>query len=268
MKKNKNLTLINKDTFQKAIPIVILLVFWVVATENNWVRPLFLPSPKSIFDSYVNLAPILPKAIATSLIMILAGFAIGSAFGILSSLVMAYSKLFLNMFGTIFDFMRPIPIFALIPMFVLWFGIGLSPQIALIALGCSVTMGVTTSEAIRNIPNIYIHAAYTLGADRKTVFKSVVWPYIVPHLVGAIRLAAATSFGLDVAAEFMGSQTGLGYLMIVQQQYLRTSGIIAIVILYRLFAIILDKVIALIESRVTIWTDRSAKTNALSFKSK
>ena len=255
-----------KARLQKILPVVTVIAVWVYVSESGLVKPLFLPSPRAIWNSYISMAPMLPTAIRTSLTMIFSGFLIGSVFGILSSLTMAYSKIALRTFGAIFDFMRPIPIFALIPMFVLWFGIGLAPQIALIALGSSVTMGVTTSEAIRNIPNIYIQASYTLGAKRSTVFRTIVWPYIVPHLIGAIRLAAASSFGLDVAAEFMGSQTGLGYLMIVQQQYLRTSGILAIVILYSLFATVFDRIIALVESRVTVWTDRSAKSNALATK--
>ena len=251
------------DRLQKNGTIAVLLIVWVVISENGWVNNLFLPSPTDLWKSLIDMAPMLPGAIGTSLYMILVGFLIGAVFGVLSSFIMAYSKVCLNMFGAIFDFMRPIPMFALIPMFILWFGIGRAPQIALIALGTSVTMGVTTSEAIRNIPNIYIQAAYTLGATRGQIFRTIVLPYVVPHLIGAIRLAAASSFGLDVAAEFMGSQKGLGYIMIVQQQYLRTSGILVVIIIYSCFAIIFDKIIATIEKRVTAWTDRSSKTNAL-----
>jgi len=207
----------------------------------------------------MSLSGALPKALAISLFMILSGFAIGTGLGILSGLLMAYSATFLDAFGAILDFMRPVPVFALIPLFVLWFGIGKAPQIALIALGCSVVLGVTTNEAIRNMPSIYVRAAYAMGASRKDVFRTVVIPYIIPHLIGAIRVAAASSFGLDVAAEFMGSQEGLGYLMIVQQQYLKTDGILAVVILYSILAYLLDMLIAFLERRLTVWTERRSK---------
>jgi len=247
----------------KLVPIFALLIIWYVVTNLGLVRPLFLPSPQSVIQSYVDLWPSLPAATGISLSMILLGFTIGSTIGVALSILMAYSKGFLLVFETIFDLLRPVPVFALIPMFVLWFGIGMAPQVGLIALGCSVIMGVTTTEAVRNIPNIYIQASYTLGANRRVVFRTIVLPTIFPHLIGAIRLAAASSFGLDVAAEFMGSQTGLGYLMIVQQQYLNTSGIFAIVILYSVIAFVVDKLIAMIESRFTAWTDRSSKNNVL-----
>lgn len=252
-------------TFLKYVPLLVLVAIWFLITNAGWIKPLFLPSPQSVIQSYAELWPLLPGATGTSLSMIFMGFLIGSTIGVALSILMAYSKGFLFVFETIFDVLRPVPVFALIPMFVLWFGIGLAPQVGLIALGCSVIMGVTTTEAVRNIPNIYIQASFTLGADRKTVFRTIVMPNIIPHLVGAIRLAAASSFGLDVAAEFMGSQTGLGYLMIVQQQYLNTSGIFAIVILYSVLALIVDRLIAIIESRVTAWTDRSHRNSALHY---
>jgi len=152
---------------------------------------------------------------------------------------------------------RPVPVFALIPLFMLWFGIGFWPQILLVALGVSAILGVETYEAIRNLPLVYIQAASNLGADKKTVFRTVVIPYIFPHLIGAIRVAAASSWGLDVAAEFMGVQVGLGYNMIVQQIYLNTAGILAIVFIYSALAIVLDQLIRKIETRVTFWTERS-----------
>jgi ABC-type nitrate/sulfonate/bicarbonate transport system permease component len=84
----------------------------------------------------------------------------------------------------------------------------------------------------------------------------VIVPYIVPHLIGAIRVAAAASWGLDVAAEFMGSQAGLGYLIILQQTYLRTAGIVILVAIYSVLAVLLDTLIARLEKRLTPWTER------------
>ncbi len=159
--------------------------------------------------------------------------------------------------GPFLDFTRPVPVLALIPLFLLWFGIGVLPQILLVALGVSVILGVSTYEAVRNMPLIYIRAALNLGADKRTIFSTVVVPYIFPHLIGAIRVAAAVSWGLDVAAEFMGAQIGLGYNMIVQQIYLNTAGIIALVFIYSILAIGLDQIIRRIEVKLTHWTERT-----------
>lgn len=240
----------------KLLVPVVLIILWVVISIMGLIRPIFVPSPGDIWGAFLGMYEILPQAILTTVVMTLSGFAIGVAFGTISGLVMAFSKTIRELLGTIFDFMRPVPVFALIPLFILWFGIGRAPQIALIALGTSVVLGVTTLEAIRNVPTIYVRAALTLGANRRRIYSTVIVPYIIPHLIGAIRVAAAASWGLDVAAEFMGSQQGLGYLIILQQTYLRTAGIILLVVIYSTLAVIMDTIIAYLEQKITRWTER------------
>ncbi len=249
-----------RPKFYNLLPKIIVpigvIILWLVITQLKLVRPIFIPAPQNLWNSFLGMYQILPGAMLTTIVMTLSGFALGVTFGTVSGLVMAYSKTIRDLLGTIFDFMRPVPVFALIPLFILWFGIGRAPQIALIALGTSVVLGVTTLEAIRNVPTIYIRAALTLGADRGRIYSTVIVPYIIPHLIGAIRVAAAASWGLDVAAEFMGSQQGLGYLIIMQQTYLRTAGIIFLVIVYSTLAVIMDTLIAIVERRITRWTER------------
>jgi ABC-type nitrate/sulfonate/bicarbonate transport system permease component len=246
----------NSSCLLKVLVPIIVIAIWLVVSSLKLVKPIFVPTPQGLWASFMGMYAVLPGAILTTVAMTLTGFAIGVTFGTVSGLVMAYSKAIRDLLGTIFDFMRPVPVFALIPLFILWFGIGRAPQIALIALGTSVVLGVTTLEAIRNVPTIYIRAGLTLGANRGRIYSTVIVPYIIPHLIGAIRVAAAASWGLDVAAEFMGSQTGLGYLIIMQQTYLRTAGIIMLVIVYSLLAVIMDTIIAAIERRITRWTER------------
>lgn len=241
---------------RKACVPALLAGVWVLVTARGWVEPVFLPAPREIWESFVALAPLLPRAVVVTFSMTLGGFAIGVAIGTASGLLMAYSRTLRDLLGFLFDFLRPVPIFALIPLFILWFGIGRAPQIVLIAMGTSVILGVTTLEAIRNVPSIYVRAALTLGASRGEIYRTVIVPYIIPHLVGATRVAAAGSWGLSVAAEFMGSQEGLGYLIIMQQAYLRTAGIILLVAVYSTLAVVVDTLIAKGERHFTRWTER------------
>jgi ABC-type nitrate/sulfonate/bicarbonate transport system permease component len=248
----------SRTIFRKLVIPVAIIAAWILISELELVKPRVIPSVAHMWEALLGIYKLLPKAILTTVTMTLGGFAIGTAFGTMMGLIMAYSRAVREFFGTLFDFLRPVPVFALIPLFILWFGIGRAPQIALIAMGTSVVLGVTTLEAIRNVPSIYVRAALTLGANRQHIYRTVIVPYIIPHLVGAIRVAAAASWGLDVAAEFMGSQQGLGYLIIIQQIYLRTAGIILLVIVYSILAVITDTLIAMLEARVTRWTERRA----------
>lgn len=247
---------ISNAAFLRILPIALIVALWLWLTENELIRPLFLPGLDRFIRIYKNMAPQLVPSIRMSCFMIFGGFFIGSSLGIFSALVMAYSRKAFYMFSGILGFLRPVPILALIPLFVIWFGIGIAPQIALIALGCMIILGVNTSEAIRNIPRIQINAALTLGANQRQVYRTIIIPVMVPQIIGAIRLAAATSFGLDMAAEFIGSQVGLGYMMIVYQRYLCTEGILAIVFIISIIAYITDMAIAGVEKYFTKWTER------------
>jgi len=243
---------------KSVIVFIIIFIMWSIITlSTDLVRPIFIPSPVDILKSFIDMKEHILLATLISLGITLGGFIVGVIAGIALGLAIAYSKDFMEVVGPFLDFTRPVPVLALIPLFLLWFGIGLMPQILLVALGVSVILGVSTYEAVRNMPLVYIRAAANLGADKKLIFRTVVIPYIFPHLIGAIRVGAAVSWGLDVASEFMGAQIGLGYNMIVQQIYLNTSGIIAIVFIYSILAIGLDQIIRKVEGRLTHWTERS-----------
>lgn len=251
-----------KSARRVVVPLVVL-VLWLGLTYGGVVRELFLPSPTDLWESFQGMRNQLPESLVSSVTMTLTGFLLGTSIGAGMGLAMAYSKVVRELFGDVLDFTRPVPIFALIPLFVLWFGIGRAPQIALIALGTSVILGVTTVEAIGNVQPVHIRAALTLGASRQRIYRTVILPAIFPHLLGAIRVAAAASWGLGVAAEFLGAQTGLGYLMIIRQQYLDTAAIIDIVIIYSVLAISLDFAIKSLEKPFTRWTDRQSRTGVV-----
>ncbi|UUY01536.1 ABC transporter permease [Svornostia abyssi] len=243
----------------RAVVPLTLIGLWCLLSYGGIVDPLYLPSPTEMWNAFNELRADLPSAIATTVGMTLTGFVIGTALGVSLGLLMAYSSIARDLLSDVLDLTRPVPVFALIPLFLLWFGIGRGPQIALIALGTSVILGVTTLEAIRNVNPIHVRAALTLGASRGTIYRRVVLPSIFPHLLGAIRVAAAASWGLDVAAELIGSQNGLGYLMIVRQQYLDTAGILVVVVVYAVLALALDRAIVWLERPLTRWTHRDQR---------
>jgi ABC-type nitrate/sulfonate/bicarbonate transport system permease component len=240
------------------VPVAIVGI-WLAVTLTRMVDPIFVPGPIDMWAALVGMMPRLPSALMSSVTMTLAGFFAGTSIGLVMGLAMAYSRILRELFGGVLDFLRPVPVFALIPLFVLWFGLGRAPQILLIILGTSLILGLTTIDAIKNVAAVYIRAALVLGADRWTIYRRVILPSITPHLLGAIRVAAAACWGLDVAAEYIGAQTGLGHLMIIRAQYLDTAAIVDIVLIYSMLALTLDFLIRLIERPLTRWTERGIR---------
>ena len=237
------------------VPLAFFALWYAVA-EAEIVGRIFIPHPETILERVTLLWWELLGAIWVSLQMVAMGAFIGSVSGIFIGLLFGFSKLARELFELTLDTIRPIPIFALIPLFVLWFGIGLMPQIALVALGVFLILSFTTIEAVRNVPRIYVRAAMTCGASRMDVYRTVVIPSIIPEILLGIRFGLIAAWGLDVAAEFSSSSEGLGYFMIVRGQYLDTAGIVLSVLLYCGCAIIADRALRYLGRKCMPWNPR------------
>jgi ABC-type nitrate/sulfonate/bicarbonate transport system permease component len=235
---------------------LLLIALWTILSEGHAVSQVVLPSPTSVYDVAVAIRSELPSALLVTLEMVFGGLLIGGVTGIFVGLLFGYSGALRQLFELTLDLVRPVPLFALIPLFILWFGIGRAPQIALVAFGTFLLLTIETLEAVRNVPHIYVKAALTTGASRYSAYRTVIIPAIVPHLIAGVRFAAASAWGLDVAAEFTGSQRGLGYIMIEREQYLDTAGITLIVFIFSALAILLDWMIRLGFYKLTRWAPR------------
>ena len=245
---------------QAAMVPIVLVVVWFVLSRGDFIDPVFLPPPEKVVRAGAELFDVLGRALWISLRMVMSGLAIGGVAGISVGLLFGYSPTIRRFFeATLDNLVRPVPFFALIPLFVLWFGIGMAPQIGLVAIGIFLLLSLTTLEAVRNVPQIYVRAALTLGASRFHVYRTTVIPAIVPHLIGSIRLGAAYAWGLDVAAEYAGSQDGLGFIMIIRGAYLDTASITFIVLVYCSLAIIFDQTVRYVSTRLTRWSPRSRR---------
>ena len=121
-----------------SVPLAFIALWYAVA-EAGLVGKIFIPHPETIVERVTLLWRELLGAIWVSLQMVAMGAFIGSVSGIFIGLLFGFSRLARELFELTLDTIRPIPIFALIPLFVLWFGIGLMPQVALVALGCSLS---------------------------------------------------------------------------------------------------------------------------------
>lgn len=246
-----------RDRWISAFTIIILLGAWVFVTQMKWVEPLFLPAPQDLWRAFTNLAGNLPKDIFDSLIRrILPGFLIGVTSGLLIGILMAMNRIGRAIFNPIVEVLRPLPPLALIPLLILWLGIGFMTQILLIAYGSFIIMVVTSFEAVRNVPPIFIHAAKTLGADSRQIFRKVIIPAIVPDIFAGIRVSAAAAFGYCVAAELMGAMSGLGYRLILGRRYLNTENIIVILIVIALLSFAIDYLARQGNQKLTSWKSR------------
>lgn len=234
------------------------LVIWTAITNLGLIRPILLPTPQKLFSVWWAIGDLIPAAFWITLQMVVTGIVVGGLAGLGFGLVFGYSRWARDLLEFSFDALRVVPIFALIPLFLLWFGIGMRPQIALVTLGVMLILTIQTTEAVRNVLHIHVRAALTAGASRFHIYRTVVVPSIIPHILAGLRLAVMAAWGLDVAAEFMGSVQGLGYLMLAGLVNLDSARIIAMVIIFALLAIGSDFLLRSVIKRTIKWAQRTS----------
>lgn len=239
-----------------------LQVFFIAADPGfSRIDAVYLPSPEAVFNSGVELQDELPDALWTSLRIVLIGLACGGVSGIAIGLLLGYSPMVRRYFeATLDNLVRPVPFIAFIFLMILWFRVEMVRLVALVAIGIFLLLSLTTLEAVRNVPQIYVKAALTAGASRFHIYRTVVIPAITPHLISSVRLGAAYAWGLDVAAELSGSRQGLGYIMISRgSYYLDTASIVLIVFIFCSLAVIFDQSVRFTAARLTRWSPRARR---------
>src|SRR5215207_6463458 len=199
--------------YLSVVAIILYLGLWWTVTEQGLglVRPIKFPSPRMVLDAAVRLQDIIAFDVLVTLVRVACGFCAGTLLGIGLGLAMSYNRKMLYFFDPLVESMRPVPVIAMIPFFLMWFGIDELGKFLLITLGVFAILVVSTVESVRNVPSKYLFAAQTLGASKAQRFRTIVIPAIIPELIGPLRVATALSFTLVVAAEFMGAQAGIAY---------------------------------------------------------
>lgn len=246
--------LISDGSYLSFISVATVMIAWIVITELGLVR--FLPSPLSVVLSFFDLSSDLLGHIKDSLYRVFAGFALGCIVGIVNGIAITWNKVLGKLFDPLVEFFRPMPPLALIPLFIVWFGIGDTSKILLIAFGVWVNMVVITAEATRNVNPLFINAARTLGASEWQTLRYIVLPALVPGVVGGIRTAAVVAYGMDVAAEFMGTNSGLGYIIIEGRRFIRLDLLFMGILLITALSMLTNVLIRLVEVRLTRWVPR------------
>jgi len=238
---------------------ILWLVTWFLLTRDGFgvIAPLKFPSPIMVVASLFRLSPelIVTHILSTTARMV-SGWITGVFLGIGIGLAMSYSKTIFKLLDPLIESFRPVPVIAIIPFFILWFGIKFQGKFLMITLGCFMILVVSTVEAVKNVTPIYIRAAQSLGADKRILFKTIIFPAIQPELISGLRISAALAWTLVVASEFMGAQKGLGYMIMNARRTLNTDVIFLGCVLFGILSMFLDKGVRKVTNYITRWAER------------
>jgi ABC-type nitrate/sulfonate/bicarbonate transport system permease component len=235
---------------------IVVAIYTLVATfgiKNNAI----MPTPSRIFSTGVhNLGNgTIPDAIWASLKRVLAGYAVGSAAGIIIGTSMGWFNRIEYLISPLVEAIRPIPGLAFVPLVILWFGIGETSKVIVIAEAAFVVSVVNARAGMKEVANTYVEAAETLGASRLQVFYSVALPSAVPYLFAGLRVALAVSWATLVAAELIAAQQGLGYLLQEGSQFFQTDLVMVVIVFIGALATVMDQILKFVQRRVTRWAE-------------
>jgi taurine transport system permease protein len=236
--------------------LILFFVWWLLTSGIKLVKPLYFPSPAAVWATFLQMHQrIWVHALAT-LIRVIVSWLIGSCLGIITGLLMVRSRLIESALSPIIEGLRPVPPVALIPLVIIWFGIGDSGKIFLTSLACFMVLVVNTAVSARNVNPVYIQAAKSLGASETKIYLTVVLPAIVPELLSGFRIGIALAFAIAVAAEFMGAEYGIGYLIMQASRTLNTEVVLIGTFIIGIEAFVIERLLKVCSDHITRWTEK------------
>ena len=243
----------------RLISIVVFFIVWEIFSRLNeqfsWFNPIFLPAPTEILQTAWDLAKsgVLLSSILSSTIRLLAGFVIGTAAAVLLGMIMVlYSKVE-DGIAPILNLVGPIPALALLPIFIIWFGIGEVPKILLIAWTIFIPVHVYTLSGLKSVNQTLIRSAMSLGASDRKIFLKVILPSAIPSILVGAEVSLGLGFSSLIVSEMMGAKSGLGYIIVDARNYFKLSNMFVAVVTIGLEFSLFSMGLKFIERRVVAW---------------
>lgn len=247
---------------RRAVGPILLLLVWHLASTSGLLPAEVLAGPATVVGSAGELIASgeLQAAIAASLGRVVTGLAIGGTLGVGLALVSGLSRIGEDLLDSTVQMLRTIPTIALIPLLIIWFGIGEQPKIALIAIATAFPLYLNVYAGIRNVDQTLVEAARTLGLRRAGLIRHVILPGAMPGALVGLRYSLAVAWLALVFGEQINATAGIGYLMNNAREFFQTDVIVVCLVIYALLGLAVDAIVRGLERTLLAW--RPAFTGA------
>jgi taurine transport system permease protein len=241
------------------LTVAAILALWWVATHYNWIKPLFLPKPETIWNAFKQAWSgefdnnTLLGHFGWSMIRVFGAFALAVAIGVPVGIAMGVSRLARGVFDAPIEFYRPLPPLAYLPLMIIWFGIGEMSKVLLIFLACFAPVALAARAGVRSASQEQIQAALSMGATRGQVVRHVIVPAALPDILVGLRIGMGVGWTTLVAAEMIAAQSGLGQMVLNASNFLRTDVVILGIIIIGVVAYAFEMAMRLLEAWLVPW---------------
>ncbi|ABG96726.1 MULTISPECIES: ABC transporter permease [Rhodococcus] len=238
-----------------SVAIVAFLALWEIAPRAGLVDEVFLPPFSTVVEAFFDLVKSgeLWQHVSASLSRALIGFFVAVVIAIPLGIAIAWYRPVSDFLNPILELFRNTAALALLPVFILILGIGEESKIALVIYACTFPILLNTISGVRTVDPLLIKSASSLGLSPVRLFQKVVLPAAVPTIFTGIRMAAASSILVLIAAEMVGAKAGLGYLITASQFNFQIPNMYAGIVAISVLGLTLNAVLVLIERRLSRW---------------
>ena len=234
---------------------VAIIVLWQLASMTGLLSPRILAAPSEIVAAASKLIASgeLVTGLVVSFLRVLAGFSIALVVGILLALVSGLSRLGEAVIDPPIQMLKAMPFLGLLPLFILWFGIGEAPKIGLVAFGAVFPIYLTLHGGIRGIDKKLIEAGRTLELGTLGIVRHIVIPGALPSLLVGVRYGLSVAWLSLVVGEQINASSGIGFIITYARDFLQTDIIVVCLLVYAIMGLLTDGLVRMIEAYALRW---------------
>lgn len=234
---------------------VLLIVFWQLACVMEWVNTSIMPSPIKIVDAFISSwnSHILQEHLLASTYRVAIGFLCGAGAGIVFGILTGIFIKADDALSVVFSVLRSIPTVGLVPLLILWYGIGEESKIIVIAIGTFWSVLLNTQQGISGTDKKLIEVAQLLEKDKLTVLTKIIFPAALPSMFTGIRLGMSNAWKSVVAAEMIASVRGIGYMISYAREMIQPDVMFVGLLILGIIGLLLDVIILKLQKKLIRW---------------
>jgi len=242
-----------------AAPWLLIVLAWYAVRASGLVSPALVPSPPEVLAKFLALMQTrLPHDILMSTQRVVLGVLLGIVLAVPVGFVLGWYKSVRSFVDPVINFFRALPPIALIPLVIVYFGIGETAKIAILFYASFFAGVIVMYEGIAQINPIFVRVSRTLGASDGEIFRKVIVPLTIPHMLTALRVALGVAWATLVASELIAAQQGLGALIQDASSFFQLDIIYVGIICIGLIALVMDLILRAAARRLVAWQERIA----------
>ena len=233
----------------------VLLAIWEAASRTGVLSPRLLAGPDAIADTFAHLMATgaLERNLLVSLLRVTAGMICAVLVAVPLAIAAGLSRSGEDVVDAPLQMIRTLPHLALVPLFILWFGIGETPKILLVALGAGFPLYLNLFAGIRSVDPKLVEMARVHGLSRCRIIREVILPSALPSFLVGLRYAFGVGWLSLVVGEQIAANSGIGFMMMDAREFLRTDIIVVGLLVYALLGAATDQFVRLLEQRLLAW---------------